>query len=35
MSRIFAVAGLVASIDLLIGWLLDLFAQPPLLPHIG
>lgn len=35
MSRIFAVAGLVASIDLLIGLLLDLFAQPPLLPHIG
>jgi hypothetical protein len=35
MSRIFAVAGLVASIDLLIGWLLDLFAQPSLLPRIG
>lgn len=35
MSRIFAVAGLVASIDLLIGWLRDTFAQPPLLPPVG
>lgn len=35
MSRIFAVAGLVASIDLLIGWLRDTFSRPTLLPPIG
>ena len=35
MSRIFAVAGLAASIDLLIGWLLDLFSRPSLPPLIG